>query len=185
MKYKYIYFLLFFFSNSFILMSQNLDFIKNESLKEKLENVVTYIEKSETIQTNYRSWRGYNIYIVSDIYPKYSFEFRLETSINKDFITSKCIKINDYITWVFYDNCPMEGLCDLDETIFDISLLVDVGDCTNCIVSKRENKNIIPMINTSITYRKTEDGDYLLNGLLACDSTLFLSIEFGLNGYGN
>lgn len=164
------------FSN---LNCQNLDFVKNESLIIKLQNIVSFIEKSETIQTNYRSYEKNNIYIVSEINP--FFEFVLLTSLNKNFKNSKIVKLNDYIFWILVDNCPKIIDCKIDDLIFDEKLLNQLDNCNDFIVTEKEEKNIKPMLNSVFEYEINNNNEYLLNGLSTFDALLFLSIEFKLN----
>ncbi len=150
--------------------AQDLSFIKNESLKEKILNLNTFIYSSPTINDNYFDE---NIYIVSDGYN--SFSFALTTKIDKKRIEPnniKCYKLSEKVVWVISE------IGKIEDKVIDKEMLNKLSNCDNLIPSNNKQKSIPEMINSSFSYEFNNYGDYVLNKLNTFDKLLFLSIEF-------
>ena len=143
--------------------SQDLSFVKNRSLLEKINNVIMFIDKSPTIRDNYANDK---IYIASD--GNIAMTIVIITNVGRIDKENRCAKINKKITWIIDD------INDIDDKYIDKEKLNKISDCS-CIVKKEKSKE---MLNSVFNFYQDIDGDYFLNSLVTFDRLLYLDIEF-------
>ena len=143
--------------------SQDLSFVKNRSLLEKINNVTMFVEKSSTVRINYANDK---IYIASD--GNVSMTIAIFTNIGRIYKENRCVKINKNITWIIDD------INNVDDKYIDKEKLKKISDCS-CIVKKEKSKE---MLNSVFNFYQDIDGDYFLNSLVTFDRLLYLDIEF-------
>ena len=145
------------------IFSQDITFVENNSLQNKIKNVLLFIEKSPTININYTSDK---IFIKTN--GRNFSTFILETNINKKFSENRCVKINEKVTWIIDD------INDVDDEFIDKEQLKKISDCS-CVVKKEKSKE---MLNSVFNFYQDMDGDLFLYSLVTFDRLLYLDIEF-------
>lgn len=148
---------------SLSLFSQDLSFVKNRSLLNKINNITTFIKESPTIRDNYTNDE---IYIYTD--GNVAMTIVLYTNIGMINVKNRCVKINKNTTWIIDD------INDINDKFIDKNQLKKVSDCS-CIVKKKKSPE---MLNSVFNYVLDVDGDYLLDSLVTFDRLLYLDIEY-------
>ncbi len=149
---------------SLSLFSQDLSFIKNRSLQQKINNVITFINESPTIRDNYTD---NEIFITINGYK--SMEVVLETNVNQINKQNRCVKLNERVILV------IDFIDEIDDKILDKKRLDKVSDCS-CVVKKEK---VLEMLNAVFIYNLDEKSDYYYLYLpVTFDRLLYLDIEF-------
>lgn len=169
-KSKFCKFLFLFISINYFSFGQNLDFVKKESLKEKIKIFQKFVKKSPTIHDNYF---GETIFLLSNGYNAFAFSLITKIGVAPGTLdNTRCYKLNNNLVWV------IDEIHKIDDSIIDKKRLDKISNCNDLLPSEKKQKRIPEMINATFSYEFNERGDYFLDRLNTFDKLLFLNLEF-------